>query len=581
MKRNKIIATIILTIASSGFAFAQDTIMNKEVEVIKAFQPTISESNKIVSNPKINDTVKYTPIFDYRIQSSLVPVPRSIQKLPVVQLGNPPQSRSNTGYLRGGFGNAYTPFAEFALNTSPAKATDFGIFFSHFSSSPKVKLNNGIRVKAPYSDDVATIFVKNKFRKSVLDWNIGFERNRFNYYGFASVDTLLYRETENISNTLNKKQVFNNASALFNLRKIDGRSEFSYDVSVGYNFFWNSTGQKSHKGGYNGKYLLDKRNFDIVIGSEIDYFYTDSINNPYKLKSNHQYVFVALSPQYVYEKKNIILKAGINVSTVIDDDTDALFHISPKIYFEYQPIANVLSVFAATDGKLNVNDYQSVMQYNRYYNFANELKPSNEVINLSGGFKGKFSRKMSYVFDVSYSICQDEAFFYLLQNQYEAASDELKNLFSANYYDLNTLRFGGDVRYSSKSFSLGLNGNYYSYSSNSNVTITHRPTFDAQLTSLFDIGSSIKVRLDAQVIGSRKAEIMVMSHKNDGSVPAISQEFQTIKTAIGISAGADYAYNKKLSFSLDVRNIINQNYELWHGYNTQGILVLAGARYTF
>jgi hypothetical protein len=60
--------------------------MNKEVEVIKAFQPTISESNKIVSNPKINDTVKYTPIFDYRIQSSLVPVPRSIQKLPVFNL---------------------------------------------------------------------------------------------------------------------------------------------------------------------------------------------------------------------------------------------------------------------------------------------------------------------------------------------------------------------------------------------------------------------------------------------------------------------------------------------------------------
>jgi len=74
---------------------------------------------------------------------------------------------------------------------------------------------------------------------------------------------------------------------------------------------------------------------------------------------------------------------------------------------------------------------------------------------------------------------------------------------------------------------------------------------------------------------------MVVSNKNDGSAPAISQEIHTIKTAIGISAGADYAYNKKLSFSLDVRNMINQNYELWHGYNTQGILVLAGVRYTF
>lgn len=587
MKHSKIIITIFFATFIGNYLVAQDTIMNKEVEVIKAFQPTISDANKIATSPKVTDTVKYTPVFDYKIQSSLIPVSRSIQNLPVVQLGNPPQSKSNTGYVRAGIGNALTPFAEVVINTSPNKSTDFGLTLSHFSSDPSIKLDNGLKVKSPYSNDQATIFVRNKFRKVVLDWNVGFERNMFHYYGFPDNDSLLYRDSEKTSNTLNKKQVFNNTSALFNLRKIDSKSNFVYNVSLGYNYFWNITGQRVHQGSYNGNYMVNKRTFNIRIGSELNYFFLDSIQNPYKQKLNHQFVYARLSPQYIYEKNNLSLSAGLNISTIMDNDTSAIFHISPKIYFEYQPIKNILSLFAGTDGKLNSNDYHSMTLLNRYISCNNEIKPSREMIDLFGGLKGKFSQNISYVFDVAYSVKSDEPFWYYTSTRYPSASDITDNLFSVKYADLNVFRLGGNIRYSSKNIIVALKGNYYNYDTkNLTFAITHLPNFDAGLNSIFKVGSQFKIRFDAMVIGPRKGEVVVKTYNLDPETnllaePVLSDEIQKLKTIININAGFDYDFNKKLSISLDIMNLINQKYEVWNGYNSQGILIIAGARYIF
>ena len=566
--------------------YSQDTIVNKEVEVIKAYQPSISEANKIYTSPKIVDTVRYTPVFDYKIESTLVPVTKSIQNLPYVELGNPPKVKENRGYIKAGFGNALTPYGEFFLNTKPSKTTDFGIQLYHFSSSPKVKLDNGFKIKSPYSDDLASFFVKNYFRRAVLDWNVQYKRNRYNYYGFPGTDTLLYNDTESYSNTLNKKQVLNNASTSFNLHNIDLHSNFLYDVTLGYHYFWNATGQKTHHGSYDGQYTISKRNYDIIIGSEFDYYYQDSILNPYTSDNSHQFMYAGLSPQISLGKSNWNLDAGFNLSAIIDNDTSAIFHISPKIYFEYRPIKDILSLYAGSDGQLQTNDYQSMMEKNRYLSFYDEVKPSQQIIKLYGGVKGKFSHNISFVFDVGYSINSNNPFYYLEQINYQGTSSLLSNLFDVKYADVNTLKFGGNIRYSSDNVTVSLKGNYYSYNSSDNITLTNMPSFDAGLDIMAQITNKIKCRVNTTVVGPRKAELEVKTYMIDPisqlyTAPVITTDIHDLKTIIDINAGADYLFRKNISFSLDVKNLLNQNYQIWDGYNTQGILFLVGARYTF
>jgi len=587
MKKTVKILSVSFLLLSSFIGYSQsDSIMNKEVEVIKAYQPSISDANKIVSSPKISDTVKYSPVFEYKIKSTLVPVSKSIQNLPVVQLGNPPKTSSNTGLLKAGFGNALTPYGEFVLNTKPSRSTDFGIQLYHFSSNPSVKLSNELKVKSPYSNNLARIFVKNYFRKAILEWNLQYERDRFNYYGFPGTDSLLYRESENISNTLNKKQVFNNATANFNLKKIDARADFDYDITLGYNYFWNATGQKSHRGSYAGTYLINKQDFNISIGSQVDYFYQDSVRNLYTQQFNHQFVYAGLSPQIIFERATWHLEAGLNLATIIDNDTSALFHVSPKIYFAYHPIKNILTVFAGTDGNLTTNNYQLMTLKNRYLNYNTEILPSQDLIKLFGGFKGKFSRNISYLFDVDYTIKSDETFYFLNQTNYPTVSDQISNVFDVRYDDLNVFRLGGKIRYSSENVTIALQGNYYNYKAGSNSTITHLPDFDATLSTSVQITSKIKGKFDAAVIGPRKAEINTRTYNVVPATGLLSEPvFETknydLKTIVSINLGAEYSYSRKLNFFLDIKNLINQKYEVWHGYNAQGILIMGGAAYTF
>jgi outer membrane receptor protein involved in Fe transport len=106
------------------------------------------------------------------------------------------------------------------------------------------------------------------------------------------------------------------------------------------------------------------------------------------------------------------------------------------------------------------------------------------------------------------------------------------------------------------------------------------------LAASVKITSKISGKFDATVIGPRKAEILITNYEIDPkngllSAPVVTLKEYDLKTIIDVSLGANYSYNNKLNFFLDVKNLINQNYEVWHGYNAQGILFMAGARYTF
>lgn len=591
-KSIKILATAFIQLSAVA-AFAQtDTLLTKDVEVIKAYQPSISEAFKITGSPKIVDTTSYTPVFDYKIQSTLVPVTKSIQKLPVVQLGNPPLGKSNTGYLRGGVGNAYTPYGEVLINTPPSKNTDFGIHLFHYSSQPSVKLTDDMRIKTPYSENMARLFVKNYSKKSVIEWDIRYDRNRFNYYGFAdsdssAIDTLLYQDTEKISSTLNKKQVFNNASTHVNFRNLATRTTFDYNIMLGYNYFWNSTGQRSHHGSYNGDFGIDKKEYKILLGSKIDYFYQDSMRNCYTQQiSNHQFVVAEISPRAEYEKDSWYLQGGFNLGAIFDDDSSASFHISPEINIMYHPIPEILSLFAGSTGQILANDYQSMTKFNPYTDYNTEMKPSKEVISLFGGFKGKISRSIAYMLDVNYTITHNKPFFYLKETFYPNAPDEALNMFNVKYDDLNVLRFGGNIRYSSDNVTVSLLGNYYTGEAKNISPLTHLPSFDATLTSAVQATKKIKATLDARIIGERKGEVEICTYNyRPGTelldAPVYTTEFRSLKTIFDINIGAEYEYIKNLNFTLDVKNLLNQNYEVWHGYNSQGILFLLGARYAF
>ena len=56
---------------------------------------------------------------------------------------------------------------------------------------------------------------------------------------------------------------------------------------------------------------------------------------------------------------------------------------------------------------------------------------------------------------------------------------------------------------------------------------------------------------------------------------------ETLSGGADLSAGFEYAINKKFSAWLDVNNIFNNKYERWHNYQVYGLNVLGGVIYKF
>ncbi|MDA3928061.1 MAG: hypothetical protein PF541_03835 [Prolixibacteraceae bacterium] len=582
MKKVNIIITSIILLLSANILNAQtDSTLNKEVEVIKAYQPSISDAYKIGTNPRINDTLNYTPSFEYRIYSKDIPVEKTINHLPVVQLGNPPRTKSNLGYVKGALGNAWTPYGELYINTTPSKKTDFGLQMKHFSSRPSVLLNNGLKMKAPNSNNLARVFMKNYFRKSILDWEIKYNRDRINYYGFPGTDTLSYRQTEANSTTLNSKQALNNATAKMKLINTNNRAKLGYTINLGYNYFWNATTQTAHEANYKGLFSKKERKYTIALSTVFDYYYQNNVvNNIDNTLLNHQFYNVEITPTISFSKEFFDLTAGFNLGTIIGADSTLLWNISPNIYFAYHPIKGIMSLFAGADGGFSANSYKQSALKNPYINYNTELKPSEEVIRIYGGIKGKISRKLSYLFDVNYAINQNEAFFFL-EEEKSSQGSIVDNLFSVEYDDINLLKLGGNIRYSSNDFSLNLQGNYYVYDAKNLTILSHMPDFDISLNSTFKITKQISSTIGFNYIGARVAKYKLSDYTSNPTLPIITESANKLDQIIDLNLAVNYRYSQKVNFFLDASNILNQKYEVWNGYNQQGLLILIGGSYTF
>jgi hypothetical protein len=119
-----------------GTAVAQkDTIrLKQEVEVTKAYQPTIIDAVKINDIPKIKPEQTEAPTFDYSIYSKPVFSTFEVTPVAAAKMVGEPKPEMEFGLLKLGFGNYLTPYGELFFNAKPGKKSNFGMHFKHLSS---------------------------------------------------------------------------------------------------------------------------------------------------------------------------------------------------------------------------------------------------------------------------------------------------------------------------------------------------------------------------------------------------------------------------------------------------------------
>lgn len=593
--KNRIFQTILLLTGTlffiSGSALAQQdtTKLKKEVEVTKAYQPELPQAVKINDIPKVVSEPAEAPTFDYSIYSKPVFSDIEMAPVPAAKMVGEPKPELGMGLLKLGIGNYLTPYGEFFFNSKPDKNATFGMHFSHLSSSGKVKLLNGDKVKAPESENTAEIFGQKFFRRATLTAKLGYDRKAFTYYGYAG-DELSSDEKVQMIPWFGNKEYLSKGTLSLDLKSDDHSVyDLAYDFSGNFHYLISKTGQTERQTVFTGN--LSKK-FDKVYGvlnASVTHYMADSIWNRVTLAyGQKQQILIGINPSAKWAGNGASFQMGLNTTMVFDDDEDAAFFVWPKIQAQWSPVPGYLTIYAGVDGHLQHNTYSSVTYRNPYVDPYHDIANTNYKYVLSGGFRGRIGSKTNFVAETSYSVINDQHFFITESRNFynlQSADRQLNNTFSWVYDDVNVLKITGDVMHVvSDNFSLHLRGNYYNYHLKNIKNAWQMPDFDVTFSGIYQpAGGPLKFTTDIFVVGKRTAlqrDYPITSGPAIGMSVFSDTEFQ-MDPIVDLNAGVEYQFSKPLKFFAKINNFGLQKYEQWLGYTSKSCNWLAGIMFSF
>lgn len=588
-----------LLVSQTGFG-QTDTTITQEVEVIKAYKPTISDANKINDMPVIRESEHQKPVFNYSIFSQ--PVFNSFLVNPIKAAATAPKPKEEPGFglMRAGLGNYNKPYGELFFNSQYSKNTVFGIHARHLSSHGKLRLDGGDRVKAPFAENDAEMFIKYMARKSVLSVNLDFKRNGFNYYGYPndSIPSFLKEEDQNVTYQ-GKHQAFTQGGLQIQMKNYaTGKSEAGYDFDFRYHYFGTKTGQKEHF----GEFMSDVRKpLDFATGllkAGVTYSRAENIFNT-NLNANgiRQNTWLTVQPGILLGGDVANIKIGFKAWFVMDKDTNAVGKLAPDIRVNFVPAKEVISIFAGLDGNYHHNHYSAIAWENPFSDPEHDIRNHMEKFRFYGGFDGKFAPGTNFKISAEYAMNKNKPSYYLYQYIYPwsgsiAAPDPsiIENDFKVLYDDLDILGFNLEIfHHSSEKLNLLFSGNYYVYNPGEQTEAWNLPDWDGKISLGYTLTERLKVDANVLVTGTRKALILettepVMAQGDyeyiSGLTHALHKSY-TLNPVFDMNLGANYSITQRFTVFAMLHNFGFQKYQKWFGYPVQSFNFLGGISYSF
>lgn len=580
---------LILLVASFFGAQAQNQrdSLRREVEVTKAYTPTVSDANKLNSMPELDETEHQKPTFNYNIKSQPVFSTFSVSPLKAATIETEPHIQKGYGLVRAGLGNYTKPYGEVFFNNLNSKNSVFGIHARHLSSFSKINLKGGDKVDAPFMNNQLELFVKNSIRNSILSVDADLKQDAFNYYGYPldPIPMVLLAENQQI-NYYGTKQSFLKGGFHIGL---DNPGAEMDDQEVGfdfnYHYFGTKTDQREHFVNFTVNYRQPLVSGVGLIEGGVEYANASQITLPTDslLGKKSTTILFAKPAWYIGDKK---ANATLGVSTwfIMQSDMDTEAKIAPNIKANWSPVEEIITLFAGIDGDFSHNYYSKIAYENPFVNPTHNVRNSMQRIRFYGGFDGKFSKKTAFKVSGEYAVIADQPLYYLNEAYYLSPLVNpnplvVDNTFAVLYDDINRTKLNAEIYHaSSDKLDLLLSVNYYNYKMKEQEEAWNLPQWDATVTVGYKVTEQLSVNADIFMIGERKA-LIIQEDLLSSSGPLYKSN--SLDPVIDINFKANYQLTSKFSLFGQLNNLGFQGYERWLGYPVQSFNFLAGISYAF
>ncbi|MFW6222001.1 MAG: hypothetical protein ACOC3T_00160, partial [Bacteroidota bacterium] len=419
-----VIVLVLSALSQSLDIQAQD--IDKDVHVVKPYEPSISDAFKINELPGLDDSTSIKPEANYYLvphELSTEFTPRHIN--PAKMLGVP-LSKLYPNFFRFGMGNYTTPMVEARVNSLRNEEYSWGAHFIHESSFGKIKKADDERVEAPYHDTRLDLFGKKMWEQNELKGSINFDRFGFNYYGYdTAVRNQLDKDvfSENYK-TNNSRQHYTDLKTNFEFQSVrfQDTSSLDYQVVAGYRDFRDRFNNRANH--IQVKAKAQKYIWENQIGLELGW---EKFLHDYS-KQDHTIVNIQPYLERYGEVWNVF--AGIDFYHN-KTDSNTTYHYYPTGKIELNVINYFLKPYIGVKGKYDVNSLYDVVAENPYIRPGLNVQSSEHELTFFGGAKGTLTPKLSFNVNYLYSIIDDEHFFVIdqssvLNNQYTVVYDDVE-----------------------------------------------------------------------------------------------------------------------------------------------------------
>lgn len=574
--------------------------IDRSVDVVNAYQPTLRRARKISVAPLMDDTATYSDKFKYQLLNRVATVTTKPDSLTAASMEFPAYKSPYRAVVEGGVGSLPSFFGQIIYTAGSSKEHHLSMRAGHLAQLGKVKLSDGSKVDAPQNETWAGLNYDHFGGNVRSGFNVNFKNLAYKYYGRHTVsDSVTYVDENGVlisgadllgdskqrNTTLDVDFCIGNAMA-------DPLRKFTFGAKAALGIFGNKSGVHQTDIKFGGALR-----FPIKGGAGID---ADLAVNVFKVHKGdeapkfdfveHSGTDIRVFPHFIMDYDYMSLRLGLRVIGAIGDDYSEKddFIVQPDLNADFFMGDGSVRLYAALTGDYGANSYRSLVERNLYvmpdgrkyiwdgknksYVTRYDIKPSQSPIVFKLGARAAFCKEVQLHVGIEYNSLGDEVFFLNrhLTMAYDSTTVAFAPQFAILQDDGKLFRFHGEINVTpTPNSNILFEATYSKYNMNNLEEAWYRPACELSLSGRFKPTDRLLLRARLSYEGKRKAY--------DPSRDTASD----LDGFIDLNIGAHYYISNRWTAFLDVNNIAAADQQRWFGYSSYRFNAMAGFTYKF
>lgn len=548
-------AAILILAAIFAGVQAKAQNMNKDVYVVRPYEPTLSDAAKYNFMPVISDADTSTPEFIYaispqRLENKVEPEPIKAARTVTTSL-----PKIYNSWIKLGFGNYVTPLAEFNISNLRSKDYAYGAYIHHKSSHAKLRLMNDDKANAGYVENLINLYGKRFFPSTTLSGSLNFDQNAFYYYGY---NTDRYILPPNLEKDSLRQRNYKPGIKLGIKSNSEDPEFIGFNINADVNYFIDRQKNKEMQALVNATFT--KEVSGILGGLDLAAEYS---NFDGKIDSTDNTI-IRVAPWISKSSDDWQFKLGFEAVADIADINR--FYFYPRANLDIIVVKDVLIPFFGATGELKKNSYQNLFKENMFIKPGLVLKNTSSNFTAYAGVKGNISSMVRFRADVSVTLFKDYHLF--VNDTVTKIPFQLDNQFTAVYDDINLITYHGQLVFApGNRFELMIDGKYYDYKTFEEARAWHKPDFMLSTEARYTV-NKFELNAGLNFIGTRYAK----------DYTEVNNE-KKLKPVLDLNLGIQYHYSRLLTVFADFHNLSENSYMLWNHYPSQRFNFIFGLTY--